>query len=60
MSLIVSRHSVEGPTSLEVATRRLPNVDSLTIISEVIGMQLTCIIGPPLHLFAPDPLPKAL
>ena len=38
VSPILSQHSVEGPTFLEMVARRLPNVDSFTITLGVIEM----------------------
>ena len=46
-----SQYSIEGQTSLEVATRRLSTVDSLITIPGVTGAQLVCTIAPPTTYF---------
>ena len=47
VSPTTSQHSIEGPTSLEVAMRRLISVDFLTVTPEVIGMRSARTVAPP-------------
>ena len=59
-----SKHSAEGLTFPKMAARRLPNVDSHTIVIRVTGMRSAHTVTPPLSfflkIFAPDLVPRAL
>ena len=48
---VISQHSVEGLTSLEVAAWRLPTIHTPTIILSVIEMRSTCIVASPATFF---------
>jgi len=59
MSSTISRHSIEGSTSLESA-RRLPKVGSPSIIPRFTRTWSAHAIARPLPLFAPNSVPRAL
>ena len=50
-----SQHSIEGPTSLEVATRRLSSANSPTVILGVTEAQSVRIVAPPTTPFCLGP-----
>jgi len=52
-SPITNRHSIEGPTSLEVATRRLSTIDTPTVIPKATEIRLAHAIAPPTTSFYP-------
>jgi len=55
VSPTTNQHLVEGPTSLEVATRALSSVDSLTIILEVTNERSVGTVAPSTTSFCQGP-----
>ena len=55
VSPTISQHSADGQTSLEVAVKGLPSVDSFTIILELTETRSTHSVAPPTTSFCPRP-----